>query len=220
MIAFDVQAPQRSSMFSALSGFLGKVAPIAGILGGLSSGSKQRRSIREMNERQIGLAREQMRFQERMSSTAYQRAAKDLEKAGLNRVLAIGSGASSPSGAMPTLSEPVGPSVSTAVQASKAAIEIKNAMAQTKVLNAQAKDTEAAAALKRAQTTVLAPATIVGGLSQEAAALYKKNMSNIDWTNLRKQLYKDAAAAGHSAQSLVDEVKKTMKKLQGHYGIR
>ena len=45
-------------------------------------------------------AKEQMDFQERMSNTAYQRAATDLEKAGLNRVLALGSPATTPGGAM------------------------------------------------------------------------------------------------------------------------
>ena len=48
-------------------------------------------------------AEKQMDWQEYMSNTAYQRAAADLEKAGLNRVLALGSPASTPGGASATM---------------------------------------------------------------------------------------------------------------------
>jgi len=44
------------------------------------------------------------RFQQQMSNTAYQRAAADLEKAGLNRILAIGSPASTPGGSVASMS--------------------------------------------------------------------------------------------------------------------
>ncbi len=71
----------------------------ASILGGLISDRGQRKA----NKTNLQIAREQMAFQERMSSTAYQRATKDLSAAGLNRILALGSPATAPAGALATM---------------------------------------------------------------------------------------------------------------------
>jgi hypothetical protein len=69
------------------------------LLGGLIGKSGQSSA----NKTNYKIAQEQMKFQERMSNTAYQRAADDMEKAGLNRILALGNPASSPVGATATM---------------------------------------------------------------------------------------------------------------------
>lgn len=92
----------------------------------------------ERNRDQIRAAREQMAFQERMSSTAYQRAMEDMRRSGLNPILAYKQGgASSPGGSMPQLIDPmdsVGSTVNSAVSAMKAPVEIEKLERETNLL--------------------------------------------------------------------------------------
>ena len=88
------------------------------------------------------MAREQMAFQERMSSTAYQRAMSDMQAAGLKPMLALANQASTPGGSTATMQNEFGPAVSSALEARRARAEVNNLLEQNKKLKAETRLTD------------------------------------------------------------------------------
>lgn len=82
------------------------------------------------NKANKDMARDQMLFQQQMSNTQYQRAADDMQAAGLNRILALGGPSSSPQGATAQMQNTIAPAVSTALESSRTVEE--NALKRAK----------------------------------------------------------------------------------------
>lgn len=112
---------------------------VGSAIGGIGGAIASLFGQKSANRQNLKIAREQMAFQERMSSTAYQRAMADMREGGLNPILAAGrGGASTPGGASAKMENEISPAVNSAIGLITAIKQAQLMNAETKKANAEA----------------------------------------------------------------------------------
>lgn len=180
----------------------------AGALGDLAGTALQAHENRKTNARQ-------MRFQQYNADTQYQRAAKDLEAAGLNRILGIGSPAPTPTGAGSSIEAPrLGTSfqqgATAKVQREMMKEQTANTSADTMKKLSEAEAAEQSIRESEARTTNIRANTAVA-IAQELETRAKLPGWSIQQRLTEAEIQRTMAQTGMTRQQVLTEKENTRK---------
>lgn len=191
-VVLDLVLPPSSvhcnrAIFEFLLGPIGAgISALASLGGSVGTSVINANAQAETNEKNFQIAREQMAFQDRMRSTSYQTAVKDMRAAGLNPALAYQQGgAATPSGASANM---IAPQIEDFVNKGlSSALELRRLKKEVKAVDSQAMLNNASAVAKQADTK----------LSETNALVAKKNAEALDakLPAIREQAKADLKAA-------------------------
>lgn len=190
------------------------VSPIQSLLGSAVGAAGSYFGTQSQNSANAAQAQAQMDFQRDMSGTAYQRAVQDMQKAGLNPMLAYSQGgATTPAGAMAQMQNVLGNATTSGTQAYQTVAQANQAIQQTQQIAAQTELTSNQTDNVRADTLnkldenpnikaqykqILADTFMKNEIGKTSSAQAAQALSQSKYTNQLERLAKVGAAPSSS----------------------
>lgn len=189
-----------------------------GLIGAAGSYFGQQESMK-FNAKEAAKNRE---FQERMARNAHQYAAEDMEKAGLNRILALGNQAATPSGSAASISPmdygTIGSNAATAVEARRnLKAQNENIEAQNDLIKAEIEQKQAETHFTKNKSALITP--VGSGIQEfegdikdawsEVRKAYKGEQKHLNQLNLymRSRIQELTHHGGKAASGVLDKIK-------------